>query len=75
MQRDDFASGRQKLVQILHARRCPRLTPVRRGCRTPRDVPFYRPTKYELVLNQKAAASLGLEFPPMLLTIADAVIE
>jgi putative ABC transport system substrate-binding protein len=41
----------------------------------PSDIPFYQQTKYELVLNQKAAISLGLEFPPTLLTAADAVIE
>jgi putative ABC transport system substrate-binding protein len=41
----------------------------------PSDIPFYRQTKYELVLNQKAATSLGLEFPPTLLTTADEVIE
>jgi putative ABC transport system substrate-binding protein len=32
------------------------------------DIPFYRQTKFELVLNQKAAISLGLEFPTTLLT-------
>ena len=47
---------------------------VLRGAK-PSDIPFYRQTKYELVLNQKAARSLGLEFPPALLTAADAVIE
>lgn len=41
----------------------------------PSDIPFYRLTKYELVLNQKAATSLGLTFPATLLTTADAVIE
>jgi putative ABC transport system substrate-binding protein len=41
----------------------------------PSELPFYRQTKYELVLNQKAATSLGLEFPPTLLTAADEVIE
>ena len=39
------------------------------------DIPFYRQTKYDLVLNQKAATSLGLEFPPALLTTADEVID
>jgi ABC-type uncharacterized transport system substrate-binding protein len=39
------------------------------------DIPFYRQTKYELVLNQKTATSLGLEFPTTLLTTADEVIE
>ena len=45
------------------------------GGTKPSDIPFYRQTKYELVLNQKAATSLGLEFPATLLTTAAAVID
>jgi putative ABC transport system substrate-binding protein len=45
------------------------------GGAKPSDIPFYRLTKYELVLNQKAATSLGLQFSPALLTAADEVIE
>ena len=45
------------------------------GGAKPSDIPFYRQTKYELVLNQKAATSLGLEFPATLLTGADEVID
>ena len=41
----------------------------------PGDIPFYRPTRYQLFINLKSARDIGLDIPSALLTTADEVTE
>ena len=71
----DVSAFKREVWKCVGRASCRRRQLIEAGRTKPSDLPIQRPEKFDLVINLKTAAALGVAVPPLLLTTADEVID